>query len=118
MSKKKNSAEKKSGSNTRKRLTSRSRREHRLCPTPPEGTVRSEVIFIIEGLTAARPVTNTATLDALGLDQQRLTICLNTHFFPRPLDGIPDGTFGGGTRVSQVIGTVKQHLAAQGIRRS
>lgn len=69
------------------------------------------------GLTAARPITDTETLDEIALDQQRLTICLNTHFFPRPRLGIPDGTFDGGTRVSQVIGTVHHQLAAQGLDR-
>lgn len=86
------------------------------CPQPPSGTVRSEVIFIIEGLTAARPVIVTAKLNALGLDQQPLTTCLNGHFFVPPR-GIPYGTFNGSTRVSQVIGTVHHELAAQGADR-
>ena len=78
------------------------------CPEPPPGTVRSKVIYIIEGLTAARPVRDTSTLDDLGLNQQRLTMCLNTRLSV----GIPDGTFDGETRVSQVIGTVQHQLGA------
>src|SRR5687767_3668727 len=115
--KKKQPIARKSESRRSEKATTRALREAQQCPEPPVGTVRSEVIFIIKGLTVARPVNDTATLDALGLGQQRLTICLNTHFFPLPLEGIPDGTFDGNTRVSQVIGTVHHQLSAQGIDR-
>lgn len=108
---------KKSTAKAKKKTKAIKARGAQRCPQPPAGSVRSEVIAIIEGLTAARPVRDTTTLDGLGLGQQRLTICLNTHFFPRPLQGIPDGTFDGGTRVSQVIGTVRHQLAEQGINR-
>jgi hypothetical protein len=113
--KKKPTAKKKTPSRAKKPTRATTRGAS--CPQPPPGTVASEVIFIIEGLTVARPVRDTATLDDLGLSQQRLTICLNTHFFLRPKRGIPDGTFDGETRVSQVVGTVHRQLAAQGIDR-
>ena len=114
--KKKNPTARKSAFKKEKTIRTRARRGAQQCPQPPAGTVGSQVIFIIEGLTAARRIRDFDTLDDVGLGPQRLTMCLNDHFFKRPRRGIPNRTFNGDTRISQVIGTVYDHLAAQGLR--